>query len=372
MKFEICSRDRDSSARLGKIILPRCGISTPLFMPVATQGTIKSLPPLFLEKAGVQMLVANTYHLHLRPGENIIEKVGGLHKFMGWDNGILTDSGGFQVVSLADLNRVSDEGVRFQSHIDGSYELFTPEKVINIQLALGTDIVMSFDEPVLYPSSFASSEKAVQRTTKWAKEGKKVFDHSGIANKRGIFGIVQGGTYKDLRARSTEDLIKMGFDGYAIGGLAIGEPKSLQLDITDFTSHLLPDDKPRYLMGVGYPEDIIDAVSKGIDMFDCVIPTRNARTGTVFTREGKLVIKNAPFSADYLPIEEDCECYTCRNFSRAYLRHLFNAGEILGPVLATLHNIHFFMSLMREIRDSLKKGEFTSWSKRFLSEYMNS
>jgi queuine tRNA-ribosyltransferase len=371
MKFEIQANDRNSRARLGKIILPHFQISTPLFMPVATQGTVKSLPPVFLERAGVQMLVANTYHLHLRPGETIIEKAGGLHKFMGWDKGILTDSGGFQVVSLTDLNQVSDEGVRFQSHIDGSYELFTPEKVINIQLALGANIVMSFDEPVLFPSSFASSEKAVQRTTKWGREGKNVFEQSGVATKRGIFGIVQGGTYKDLRKMSAENLIEIGFDGYAIGGLAIGEPKSLQHEITDYTAHLLPNERPRYLMGVGYPEDIIDAVSKGVDMFDCVIPTRNARTGTVFTHRGKLVVKNAPFSKDYIPIEENCECYTCQNFSRAYLRHLFNAGEILGPVLATLHNIHFFMLLMREIRDSLKNGEFTSWSKRFLSEYIN-
>lgn len=372
MKFQIQANDKNNRARLGTIILPHCEICTPLFMPVATQGTVKSLPPLFLEKAGVQMVVANTYHLHLRPGETTIKKAGGLHKFIGWDKGILTDSGGFQVVSLADLNRVSDEGVYFQSHIDGSYELFTPEKVINIQLALGSDIVMSFDEPVLYPSSFTSSEKAVQRTTNWAREGKTTFIQSDAAGKKSLFGIVQGGTYQDLRERSIEELVEIGFDGYAIGGLAIGEPKSLQREITDFTAQLLPNEKPRYLMGVGYPEDIIDAVLKGIDIFDCVIPTRNARTGTVFTRKGKLVVKNSPFSMDYLPIEENCECYTCRNFSRAYLRHLFNAGEILGPVLATLHNIHFFMRLMLDIRDSLKKGEFDSWSKRFLTQYLNS
>ena len=317
------------------------------------------------------MIVANTYHLHLRPGESTVKKAGGLHSFIGWNKGILTDSGGFQVISLADLNKITDEGVRFQSHIDGAYIFFTPENVIEMQCALGADIIMSFDEPVLYPSSYAFCEKAAQRTTEWASRGKLVFDRRED-DEKALFGIVQGGTYKELRKRSTEDLKSIGFDGYAIGGLAIGEPKSLQLETTEYTSQLLPSEKPRYLMGVGYPEDIIDAVAKGIDMFDCVLPTRNARTGTVFTSQGKVVIKNAPYTEDYIPVDEECDCYTCQNFSRAYIRHLFNAGEILGPVLATIHNIHFFMKLMQEIRESIKKDKFVSWSGGFLSKYVNS
>lgn len=371
MKFEIIKEDKISEARVGKIRLPHGDVYTPVFMPVGTQGTVKSVAPLFLNQAGVQMIVANAYHLHLRPGESTVKKAGGLHSFIGWNKGILTDSGGFQVISLADLNKITDEGVRFQSHIDGTYIFFTPENVIEMQCALGADIIMSFDEPVLYPSSYAFCEKAAQRTSEWASRGKLVFDRRED-DEKALFGIVQGGTYKELRKRSTENLKSIGFDGYAIGGLAIGEPKSLQLETTEYTSQLLPFEKPRYLMGVGYPEDIIDAVTKGIDMFDCVLPTRNARTGTVFTSQGKVVIKNAPYTEDYIPVDEECGCYTCQNFSRAYIRHLFNAGEILGPVLATIHNIHFFMKLMQEIRESIKKDKFVSWSSGFLSKYLNS
>ncbi len=371
MKFDVIKKSKINDARVGIIILPHCKVNTPVFMPVGTQGTVKTLVPQFLNQAGVQMIVSNTYHLHLRPGESVIKKGGGLHNFIGWQKGILTDSGGFQVISLADLNRISDEGVRFQSHIDGSHIFFTPEKVIEIQLALGADIIMSFDEPVLYPSSYASSEKAVQRTTNWAERGKLVFD-KGDNDGKALFGIVQGGTYKKLRKRSIEEIESIGFDGYAVGGLAIGEPKSLQAEITEHTSRLLPFEKPKYLMGVGYPEDIIDAVSQGIDMFDCVLPTRNARTGTVFTSEGKVVVKNAPYIEDYLPLDEKCDCYTCQKFSRAYIRHLFNSGEILGPVLATIHNIHFFMRLMQGIRTSILEERFGSWSDEFLSRYLNS
>jgi len=371
MKFEMIKKDKNTGARLGRLTFPHCNLSTPIFMPVGTQGTVKTLTPSFLTEADVQMIVMNTYHLHLRPGESIIAQVGGLHNFTGWDKGILTDSGGFQVISLADLNKITDEGVGFQSHIDGGYEFFTPEKVIEIQLALGSDIIMSFDEPVQYPSSYNYCETAVQRTTEWAKRGKSIFDRENDG-ERALFGIVQGGTYRALRKRSIEELNSIGFDGYAIGGLAIGEPKSLQQEITEYTAQMLSSEKLRYLMGVGYPEDIIDAVSNGIDMFDCVLPTRNARTGTVFTSRGKVVVKNALYREDYLPLDEDCDCYTCRNFSRAYIRHLFNVGEILGPVLATIHNIHFFMKLMKGIRKSIVDERFDSWSMEFLSRYLNS
>jgi queuine tRNA-ribosyltransferase len=368
MKFETIRLDDHSRARTGKLRLGHGVVETPVFMPVGTQATVKSIPPFFLEEAGVQMTVANTYHLHLRPGESVIGNAGGLHAFMGWERNILTDSGGFQVISLADLNRISDEGVQFQSHLDGSRVFFSPEKVIQIQCSLGADIVMSFDEPALFPSTLAACEKTVVRTTDWASKGKVTFEEFRKEHQV-LFGIVQGGTHRELRKRSAEELLDISFDGYAIGGLAIGEPKSIQREITDFTAQLLPADRPRYLMGVGYPEDIIDAVAKGIDMFDCVIPTRNARTGTVFTPTGRLVVKNAPCTEDFLPIDEQCECYACRHFSRAYIRHLFNAGEILGPMLATIHNVTFFMKLMREIRASIARNEFDVWSRAFLANY---
>jgi queuine tRNA-ribosyltransferase len=371
MKFDIIARDTRTDARTGRLHLEHGTVETPVFMPVGTQATVKGSAPLFLEQGGVQMIVANTYHLHLRPGESVIERAGGLHDFIGWKHCILTDSGGFQVISLADLNKVTDEGVRFQSHLDGNSIFFTPEKVIQIQCALAADIIMSFDEPALYPSTVAACEKAVKRTTDWARRGKETFKRSG-ANQKALFGIVQGGTHRELRKRSAEELIAVSFDGYAIGGLAIGEPKSIQHEITEFTSKLLPTESPRYLMGVGYPEDIIDAVERGIDMFDCVIPTRNARTGTVFTPRGKLVIKNAPYAEDFMPIDEGCTCYACRNFSRAYIRHLFNAGEMLGPMLTTIHNVSFFMKLMRDIRESIDAGRFGTWAGEFLSEYTGS
>jgi queuine tRNA-ribosyltransferase len=371
IEFELKKREKDSDARVGTIQLSHCVVHTPVFMPVGTQGTVKSVAPLFLEEAGVQMIVANTYHLHLRPGESTIEKVGGLHEFTGWKKGILTDSGGFQVISLSDLTKITDEGVQFQSHIDGDRVFFTPERVIEIQQKLGSDIIMSFDEPTLYPSSETNCERSVRRTTEWARRGKGIFTR-GDENRKALFGIVQGGTYKDLRRRSAEELIELDFDGYAIGGLAIGEPKSVQLEVTEYTAQFLPPDRPRYLMGVGYPEDIIDAVSKGIDMFDCVLPTRNARTGTVFTSKGKLVVKNSPYSEDFLPLDSECTCYCCKNFSRAYIRHLFNSGEILGPVLATVHNITFFMRFMREMRESIVEDRFGEWSKKFLSKYLGS
>jgi len=371
VRFKVIKEDVNTKARIGELHLSDCSILTPVFMPVGTQGTVKTLSPLSLHQTGVQLIVANTYHLHLRPGEAVVKEAGGLHNFIGWNGGILTDSGGFQVISLADLNRITDEGVSFQSHLDGNSIFFSPEKVIEIQLALGADIIMSFDEPVLYPSSYAHSEKAVRRTAEWAKRGKRIFDRTA-GNEKAIFGIVQGGAYKKLRRISALELVDMQFDGYAIGGLALGEPKSLQTDIAGCTAELLPAEKPRYLMGVGYPEDIVDAVLNGIDMFDCVLPTRNARTGTVFTSKGKIVVKNAPYAKDYSPLDEDCNCYSCRNFSRAYIRHLFNAGEILGPILATVHNISFFMKLMREIRQSIRKGEFSEWRRHFISSYSGS
>lgn len=369
--FSLLHKEKYSNARAGLITTDHGDIKTPIFMPVGTQGTVKSVSPRDLEEAGARIILGNTYHLYLRPGDSLIKKAGGIHKFISWPRPILTDSGGYQVFSLSDLSEISSEGVRFKSHIDGSYHLFTPEKVMEIERNFGSDIVMVLDECTPYPCSFEYAEKSHKLTLDWAKrcsdyfkEKKPVYDF-----RQFLFGIVQGSTYLELRKKNAEGLIEIGFDGYAIGGLAVGEPNTQMYEITDFCGQILPENKPRYLMGVGKPENIVEAIGYGIDMFDCVIPTRNGRNGTVFTWNGKLVYKNSSFKEDFNPIDENCLCYTCRNFSRAYLRHLFLTGETLVLFLASLHNIHFYLDLVKQARQAILSNKFESWRKGFYNKY---
>ncbi len=352
--FEILKSDESTDARLGKMTTAHGEVDTPAFMPVATQATVKSLGPEEISDMGFEMLIVNAYHLYLRPGHRTVEKLGGLHKFMSWNKSITTDSGGYQVLSLSKTRKIKNEGILFRSHLDGSEHLFTPAKCIEIQQALGVDIMMCLDECPPYPSTQKYMRKSVELTTRWAKLSKQ----SKNRTDNGLFGIVQGGVFDDLREKSAFELMEIGFDGYAVGGLGIGEDQEKTYEVTQNTLSRLPADKPRYLMGLGKPEDIVTAVAMGVDMFDCVIPTRNARNGTLFTSNGKLVIKNAQFAEDGRPIEEGCECYTCRTFSRAYLRHLYIAKETLVLRLLTLHNLYFYSELMRGIRDSIISGDF--------------
>ncbi len=368
-RFRILKEDGACKARLGEMHTPHGVVETPAFMPVGTQGTVKTLSPGELEECGAQIICCNTYHLYLRPGEMVVGEAGGLHEFMSWKRPILTDSGGFQVFSLADLREVTSQGVTFQSHLDGSYHEFTPEKVIEVQALLGADIVMTLDECLPYPVSREEARASTELTIDWAERGKvthcKLVSEKDL--KQSLFAIVQGSTYPDLRRECGRRMVELDFPGYAVGGLSVGEPKSLTFEIAELTLEVLPEDRPRYIMGLGPPEDLVDAVSLGADLFDCVLPTRNGRTGTLFTRHGKLVVKNASYAGDLSPVDPECECYTCRNFSRAYLRHLFNAGEILGPRLATLHNIHFFNKVMREMREALRESRLREWRSAFLS-----
>jgi queuine tRNA-ribosyltransferase len=364
--FTIIHSQAHSAARAGSLLTPHGRIDTPVFMPVGTQGTVKTLSPQDLHDAGAQILLSNTYHLYLRPGADVVAEAGGIHRFMVWDRPILTDSGGYQIFSLADLNKITEEGVTFQSHWDGSYHLFTPEKVIQIQQAIGADIIMVLDECTPYPCSREYAERSHQLTLRWALRCQ--VEH-GQGREQALFGIVQGSTYPDLRARSASALVDMGFDGYAIGGLSVGEPKSVLSEMTEISVAHLPPDKPRYLMGVGKPEDLVMGVSLGVDMFDCVIPTRNARNGTLYTYGGKVVVKNADCARDFGPVDPDCGCYTCRTFSRAYIRHLFQTGEMLGPRLATLHNVHFFLDLMVQMRQAILDNCLDSWRTTFFERY---
>jgi len=348
-------------------------VKTPVFMPVGTQAAVKAVTPRMLREIGAQIILANTYHLVLRPGSNLISAMGGLHRFMGWDRPILTDSGGFQVLSLSDLREITSEGITFRSHIDGSLYLFTPESAIEDQARLGADFVMSFDYCTGYPCDRTEAERAVSLTTQWAERGAGVFgtrfEMDGY--ERVIFGIVQGATYPDLRDRSRDELLDFDFPGYAIGGLSVGEEQMRTWDLAERVAEGLPADRPRYLMGMGTPLDLVEGVSRGIDMFDCVMPTRNARNGTIFTRHGKLVLKNAVHARDSSPIDEECGCYTCRNFSRAYLRHLFQAGEILGPTLATCHSLYYYSELMREMREAIERDRFLAWRGEFVDRYVS-
>jgi queuine tRNA-ribosyltransferase len=395
MKFEILAEDKATHARAGLLHTAHGVVETPVFMPVGTGGSVKGMRQDELESLGVQILLGNTYHLYLRPGHELIRESGGLHRFMSWPHPILTDSGGFQVMSLKSLGRVTEDGVWFRSHLDGSSHFLSPERVVEIQWALGSDIMMCLDECVEYPASHETLQRAVSLTSRWAKRsiaraselqaqvsaqeacGKELGERdpgAGIptAERRTpraepcglspvLFGIVQGGTDEGLRRQSAESLLAVDFGGYAIGGLAVGEPKSALYDTTQFTAELLPRERPRYLMGVGTPEDLVEGVARGIDMFDCVLPTRNARNACAFTSEGKVTLKNAVYARDDRPIDPACACAVCRRYSRRYLRHLFVSGEMLGAILATHHNLYFYLDTMRRIRQSVVFGEFAEF-----------
>jgi queuine tRNA-ribosyltransferase len=369
--FSVLSKDRKISARCGKITTEHGEILTPVFMPVGTQGTVKTLSPQELEKVGSQIILGNTYHLYLRPGEALIQQAGGLHKFANWKKPILTDSGGYQVFSLAELRKIHDNGVKFQSHLDGSYHEFSPESVVRTQRCLGSDIMMVLDECPPYPSERSYVEKSTQLTSRWAERCFQAWQNSPAlyGHSQALFAIVQGSTFIDQRRLSCEQLLTLDFPGYAIGGLAVGEPKSAMFEMIEVCNELLPENKPRYLMGVGKPEDLVEAVHRGVDMFDCVIPTRNGRKGQVFTATGPLNLTNLIFREDFRPIAEDCDCYACRTFSRAYLRHLFQAEEILALRLGSLHNLRFYHKLMESMRCAVAAGNFLEWKKSFYAQY---
>lgn len=351
--FRILKKDSGTKARIGLLKTLHGEVHTPVFMPVGTYGAVKTCSPAELESLGAEIILGNAYHLYLRPGHNLVKKAGGLHSFISWKRSILTDSGGFQIFSLGANRQITEEGAMFKSEIDGSKHFFSPERAIEIQNALGADIIMSFDECTPYPCDYEYAKNSMELTTRWAKRCKSA--HKG---EQLLFGIVQGSVYPDLRKKSANDLVEMNFDGYAIGGLSVGEETDIMYSIIGITAPLLPEDKPRYLMGVGTPENIVEAVSQGIDMFDCVLPTRNARNGSLFTTEGMIKIKNAKFKRDFTPLDPKCNCYTCKNFTRAYLRHLFMVNEILAHRLHTLHNLHFYLSLMRGIRQSIMDNSF--------------
>lgn len=369
--FQILKQDKETNARVGLLKTAHGDIKTPVFVPVGTQGTVKTLSPYELDEVGSQIILANTYHLYLRPGHEIIERTGGLHKFMSWEKPILTDSGGFQVYSLAGLRKVDSNGVVFQSHHDGSYHEFTPERAVEIQRSLGSNIMMVLDECPPYPCTQSYAAESVERTRNWAKRCLIKFKElePKFSYQQSIFAIVQGSTFPELRRTSAETLVEMDFPGYAIGGLSIGEPKSILFEMAEICTSLLPREKPRYLMGMGKPEDLVEAVALGVDMFDCVIPTRNGRKGQVFTWNGPINVKNATYKEDFRPIDENCQCYACRNFARAYIRHLLQADEILGLRLGSLHNLYFYHELVGNIRESICDGNFQSWRRKFKNKY---
>ncbi len=362
--FEVVAESKNTRARAGLLHTLHGTIETPVFMPVGTLGSVKSLSPEELLESRTQIILGNTYHLYLRPGCEVINQFSGLHEFMNWNKPILTDSGGFQVFSLAKLSKISEEGVIFQSHIDGSRHMLTPENVVEIQICLGSDIIMCLDECIKYPSNREETKDAMELTTRWAKRCKKTWGNGN----NGLFGIVQGGMFKDLRKISADALVDVGFSGYAIGGLSVGEPKDIMFEIADFTLDILPDSKPKYVMGTGTPEDLVELVNIGTDMFDCVLPTRNARNGQMFTKYGTVNICNSRYKLDKEPIDPDCTCYTCQNYSRAYLRHLYIAKELLAYRLNTIHNIHYYISLMERMRNAICKGEFEAFKKDFFSK----
>jgi queuine tRNA-ribosyltransferase len=369
--FEILKTD-PSGARRGRLTTPHSAMETPVFMPVGTQATVKSLRNEALEELGAKIILGNTYHLYLRPGHELIRRMGGLHKFMAWGGSILTDSGGYQVFSLSELRKITDEGVRFRSHLDGSEQLLTPEKAAEIQLALGSDIAMVLDECIETPAPRDKAESALQRTTDWAKRARAYFQEHASRDgevKQWQFGIVQGATFKDLRRQSAKQLLELDFSGYAIGGLAVGEPHEVTCEMAAEVAALLPKDKPRYLMGVGRPEQIADYVALGIDMMDCVLPTRAARHACIYTSEGRVLIKNARFAEDQKPLDPKCGCSVCRRYTRAYLRHLFAAGELTAAILATHHNVHFYLDLLRQIREAIEFGNLVKFASEVRARY---
>lgn len=371
MKFTLLHTDLQSSARAGLLETDHGTIETPIFMPVGTLGDVKAIEHRELKEIGAQIILGNTYHLYLRPGTHVIHRAGGLHRFIGWDRPMLTDSGGYQIFSLSDLRKLSAEGVKFQSHIDGSKHFFRPEDVVDIQRKLGSDICMVLDECPPYPCTYEYAHRSNELTIDWARRCKEHFDRTQplYDHRQTLFPIVQGSIFEDIRQRSAEALMAMDFDGYAIGGVSVGEPKEEVYRIAEMNCAVLPSGRPRYLMGVGTPEDILECISRGVDMFDCVMPTRNARNGTIFTTYGKITIRNATYADDFQPIDENCDCYTCRNFSRGYVRHLSSIGEIVGHQLTTIHNLHFYLWLSREARRHILNNTYDAFKSELLAKY---
>lgn len=363
--YELIKQCPHTGARAGRIHTPHGSFDTPIFMPVGTQASVKTLAPEELKEMGAGIILSNNYHLFLRPGSKLVKEAGGLHKFMNWDRAILTDSGGFQVFSLGDLRKISEEGVTFRSHIDGSKKFLSPEIATQSQMDLGADIIMAFDECVPYPANFKYTRESMELTLRWAQRCKDTMTNPN----QGLFGIVQGGMYKDLRIECANRLVDMDFPGYAVGGLSVGEPKELMYEMLDITLEHLPQNKARYLMGVGTPDCLVEGVMRGIDMFDCVYPTRVARNGTAMTWNGRLVIKNAQYEHDFHPIDEHCNCYTCRNYSRAYIRHLVRVNEIFGLRLLTIHNLHFLIDFMRQMRQSIMEDRFPEFYRKFTANF---
>ena len=367
IRYELLKKDKKTGARRGRIYTPHGIIETPVFMPVGTQATVKAMTPDELkEMVDARIILSNTYHLFLRPGDELIKEAGGLHKFMNWDRPILTDSGGFQVFSLADLRNITEEGVKFKSHLDGSEKFLSPEISMKIQNNLGSDIMMAFDECAPYPSDYDYTKKSMEMTTRWAK---RCLEAHKNKEKQGLFGIVQGGMYKDLREQSAKALVELDFPGYAVGGLSVGEPAELMYEILSATTPFLPENKPRYLMGVGTPDYLIEAVLRGIDMCDCVLPTRIARNGTAMTSEGKVVVRNATYERDWTPLDHNCDCYTCKNYTRAYIRHLLKCGEILGARVITIHNLRFLVKLMEDVRKAIEEDRLLEFREEFYKNY---
>ncbi|SEP92943.1 tRNA guanosine(34) transglycosylase Tgt [Piscibacillus halophilus] len=366
IKYELIKTCKQTGARLGRVTTPHGSFETPVFMPVGTLATVKTMAPEELKDIGANIILSNTYHLWLRPGEDIVEEAGGLHKFMNWDGSILTDSGGFQVFSLSDMRKIEEKGVHFRNHLSGEKLFLSPEGATKIQNSLGSDIMMAFDECPPYPATYDYMKSSVERTSRWAE---RCLEAHQKPDQQGLFGIVQGGEYEDLRKQSAQDLISLDFPGYAIGGLSVGEPKDVMNRVLDFTTPLLPDDKPRYLMGVGSPDSLVDGAIRGVDMFDCVLPTRIARNGTCMTSKGRVVVRNAKFARDFTPLDDDCDCYTCRNYTKAYLRHLIKTNETLGIRLTTYHNLYFLVKLMKDVREAIKEDRLGDFRDQFFDQY---
>ncbi|WP_277630224.1 tRNA guanosine(34) transglycosylase Tgt [Atopococcus tabaci] len=364
--YKLIKKEKHTGARLGEITTPHGTFETPMFMPVGTLATIKTLSPEDVDEMGAGIVLSNTYHLWLRPGEDIVDEAGGLHSFMNWNKGILTDSGGFQVFSLSDSRKIEEEGVHFRSHLDGSKLFLSPEKAIQIQNKLGSDIMMSFDECPPFDESYDYVKKSIERTTRWAERGLKAHQNP---DRQGLFGIVQGAGFKDLRMQHAKDLVSLDFPGYSIGGLSVGEPKEDMYKVLDYTTPLLPENKPRYLMGVGTPDALIEGAIRGVDMYDCVLPTRIARNGTAMTSQGRVVVKNAKFARDFTPLDPKCGCYTCRNYTRAYLRHLIKADETFGMRLISYHNVYFLINLMKQVRQAIREDNLLEFKEAFFEEY---
>lgn len=366
IKYRLIKTDKHTGARLGEIITPHGTFPTPIFMPVGTQATVKAMSPEELEDLGADIILSNTYHLWVRPGEDIVKEGGDLHQFMNWKKGILTDSGGFQVFSLAKLRDITEEGVHFKNELNGANMFLSPEKAIQIENDLGPDIMMSFDECPPYFESYDYVKHSVERTSRWAERGLKAHRNP---ETQGLFGIIQGAGFEDLRRQSAKDLVSMDFPGYSIGGLSVGESKEEMNRVLDFTTQLIPENKPRYLMGVGSPDALIDGVLRGVDMFDCVLPTRIARNGTCMTSHGRLVVKNAKYARDFTPIDDNCQCYTCRNYTRAYIRHLIKADETFGLRLTSIHNVYFLVHLMKDVRQAIMDDNLLEFRQNFFEEY---